>query len=756
MTAKLNFWSALFLLLPALVLTFGCKDENLDIQDSKDRLDVLEGTTIKSINEQIFAINTSISDLEETDKALDAYIKELEAGLSATNDTLTKLKHADEALDKKITDLQTYVDTELTTITNWADATFVTIEQYSVVQTEISAIKTLIDKTKSDITEEYTTAIETAISNSETGMKEWVNSELTKSYYTISDIDGKVSALKALIADGDNNLQEQINEQKTALQQAKADLTNEYKQYINQAIASGGIIDQAIATQVKKAQNELQSKIDTINERLDAFEDRLGKLEEDFVNRIQSLKYIPEYHDRKIKISDFYRTVSIDLLVTPSNLAKTISEAWHLNKHIITSGLSYTNAPETRSGGYFNPLNVVDVKNDTEGILSITLKESPESALSRDFWNGITEGVLYVKVTDNNNDYVSDFISIESYLDDLSTVTDLLKFQDLSPLVNGSYQTANSYIVSEYGFYKFKPCKGNSQAPLTISGDNLNAEVVWESFGTNEQPVIGDLISCARYMDDYIVFRTNYNFKEGNALIAVTDETDNVLWSWHIWLTDQPEQHNYKNGILMDRNLGATSISPGDICSFGLLYQWGRKDPFLNVSKINGAARAKSTYSWSLGATTQSVEYSIKNPTTMIYGAQYMRGYWHKPLQKDLWGTSKTLYDPCPSGWKVPDGDENSVWEGMSTDSDIYIDKTNLGVSVMINASTMAWYPFSGYYDGYGGSASKYDYAGEYGYLWTNLAQAEYENSIKYWSVSASSTYTLSSSYACSVRCQKE
>ena len=68
----------------------------------------------------------------------------------------------------------------------------------------------------------------------------------------------------------------------------------------------------------------------------------------------------------------------------------------------------------------------------------------------------------------------------------------------------------------------------------------------------------------------------------------------------------------------------------------------------------------------------------------------------------------------------------------------------------------MAWYPFSGYYDGYGGSAAEYDYAGESGYLWTNLAQAEYENSIKYWSVSASSTYTLSSSYACSVRCQKE
>ena len=48
MTTKLDFRSALFLLLPALIFVSACKDMNLDIQDSKDRLDVLEGTTITS------------------------------------------------------------------------------------------------------------------------------------------------------------------------------------------------------------------------------------------------------------------------------------------------------------------------------------------------------------------------------------------------------------------------------------------------------------------------------------------------------------------------------------------------------------------------------------------------------------------------------------------------------------------------------------------------------------------------------------
>ena len=64
MTVKLNFRYALFLLLPGLVLTSGCKDMKLDIQDFKDRLDVLEGTTIATINEQIIAINSSVSDLK--------------------------------------------------------------------------------------------------------------------------------------------------------------------------------------------------------------------------------------------------------------------------------------------------------------------------------------------------------------------------------------------------------------------------------------------------------------------------------------------------------------------------------------------------------------------------------------------------------------------------------------------------------------------------------------------------------------------
>ena len=174
-----------------LITMPSCKDMKLDIQDSKDRLDVLEGTTITTINEQITAINSSITDLQSMDETLDGYIKTLEttatalqkqindanseiakveselgeeisaleksllnelnsakeaiqAELLAINKTLDDLKAADTALDKKIADLRTYVDTELASTKDWANATFSTLTQYEQTQTEISDRKSVV------------------------------------------------------------------------------------------------------------------------------------------------------------------------------------------------------------------------------------------------------------------------------------------------------------------------------------------------------------------------------------------------------------------------------------------------------------------------------------------------------------------------------------------------------------------------------------------------------------------------------------
>lgn len=92
----------------------------------------------------------------------------------------------------------------------------------------------------------------------------------------------------------------------------------------------------------------------------------------------------------------------------------------------------------------------------------------------------------------------------------------------------------------------------------------------------------------------------NPNKEKGNALVSLHlgnngNEYDPVIWSWHIWVTDNPtEGIAYGQGIetdkngnpfepkYMDRNLGAVY---GHILgnnwhkTMGLFYEWGRKDP---------------------------------------------------------------------------------------------------------------------------------------------------------------------------------
>lgn len=181
--------------------------------------------------------------------------------------------------------------------------------------------------------------------------------------------------------------------------------------------------------------------------------------------------------------------------------------------------------------------------------------------------------------------------------------------------------TANCYIVSSPGSYTFPAVKGNSSEPV---GSVSSVEVLWESFGTDVAPREGDLIASVVYNDGIIRFSTGEEFRKGNAVIAAEDASGAILWSWHIWLTDKPEDQVYNNGAgtMMDRNLGATSAAPGDAGSLGLLYQWGRKDPFLGSSSISEEIEAASSIKWPepvvSTSSTGTIAYAVAHPTTFI------------------------------------------------------------------------------------------------------------------------------------------
>ena len=320
-----------------------------------------------------------------------------------------------------------------------------------------------------------------------------------------------------------------------------------------------------------------------------------------------------------------------------------------------------------------------------------------------------------------------------------------------------SSASANCYIISEAGLYKFKPVKGNSNESV---GNIASASILWETFGTDTAPELFDLISEFCYKDGYIAFQTADTFKEGNAVIAAKDAEGNILWSWHIWLTDQPQAQVYNNdaGTMMDRNLGATSATPGDVGALGLLYQWGRKDPFLGSSSIGSSTLAKSTITWPSTVDSNSsngtIEYATAHPTTFITrnGNNY-DWYYTGDVSTDntRWTTSessKSIYDPCPSGWRVPDGGDNGIWSKAGFDDTTY-DSTNEGISFSISSPSTTWYPASGYRHIYTGGLRDVGYNG---YYWSASPYLAYCLYFDYDGIVAPSYY-YDRAYGLSVRC---
>ena len=312
-------------------------------------------------------------------------------------------------------------------------------------------------------------------------------------------------------------------------------------------------------------------------------------------------------------------------------------------------------------------------------------------------------------------------IATQDFNEDYSTMNNL-----------STFESANCYIVSEAGKYKFKTVKGNSNESV---GSVSSCEVLWESFGTATTPSIGDLIKSVSYKDGYIGFETSSIFREGNAVIAAKDANGTILWSWHIWLTDHPRLHVYNNhaGAMMDRNLGATSATPGDVGALGLLYQWGRKDPFLGSSSIRSNTIAKSTITWPSAVKSDSSNgtkaYATANPTTYItcnsnnYDWYYTGGSLTDNTRWTTSSSDKSIYDPCPAGWRVPDGGSKGIWSKAGFGTTTY-DSTTRGMSFIISSPFTTWYPASGYRgaDGRGGLCN----VGDFGSYWSASPSSYY------------------------------
>ena len=208
----------------------------------------------------------------------------------------------------------------------------------------------------------------------------------------------------------------------------------------------------------------------------------------------------------------------------------------------------------------------------------------------------------------------------------------------------------------------------------------------------------------------------------------------------------------------MDRNLGATSATPGDIGAFGLLYQWGRKDPFMGTCAKSESTLAASTGSWNV-TSSDNMDFAVENPMT------FATGWYGGGVAGEGWLTSeseKGLYDPCPVGYRVPDGGENGFWAtalGTSrvTSAGTEWDSANYGRHwTLADGTTTAWYPAVGYryYDS--GALSN---VGSYGCYWSaspHPSSSHYAYNLYFYNGNVYPANNFNRSYGYSVRCVRE
>lgn len=184
-------------------------------------------------------------------------------------------------------------------------------------------------------------------------------------------------------------------------------------------------------------------------------------------------------------------------------------------------------------------------------------------------------------------------------------------------------------------------------------------------FVPNENHVIGP---------DYNITIDGYDQKTAGgtiATLAIYDKDKNLLWSYMLqrWRSnDPPVAIDYPEiGVkILDRALGQANGNAnlsGNLNHYAAYFQWGRKDPFAY------AFQAISHWAMAECSAESSIDYSISHPYLMFYSKGAYNNWAGKDFKIGLWGGKnntkdwfdpdyvghKTIYDPCPEGYRVCD-----------------------------------------------------------------------------------------------------
>ncbi len=378
---------------------------------------------------------------------------------------------------------------------------------------------------------------------------------------------------------------------------------------------------------------------------------------------------------------------------------------------------------------------------------------------------------------------------------------------NISTLSEARVPSANSFAVvpgetlAFYPYYREEKGGGYDFTTYLDPDDETGekkistVEIIWQTpdcIGDNsddENPLVWISPNEATHTGyEKIYVKAN---EDGNALIAARNYKGDIIWSWHIWVTENDPTNEAnaltyytydwdENGIytdhrvsgyqIMNCNLGAlhnTPIDDDDLPNtYGMLYQWGRKDPFPPLTQhgytsgggywahdyteettqvlygndnetkvLKTASDDTSCLFHSIAGSTindesDGITYTIQNPTVFMCGTdkvcqsidesntliyvQTLSNYSNKGAWSDddhdnkLWGgldftdpsvksyaldifyrdedneevteehenyenyrihiydnygSDKSIFDPCPYGWRVS---SNDLWLGFS------------------------------------------------------------------------------------------
>lgn len=303
-----------------------------------------------------------------------------------------------------------------------------------------------------------------------------------------------------------------------------------------------------------------------------------------------------------------------------------------------------------------------------------------------------------------------------------------------------SQSTANCYIVHASGWYKlpivYGNCIKNGANNTAVYGtstamanfvNHLDKQITnpWLVNNANVAPTEGILVWQDAYkMIDteslgittdkkYLYFKVNEDYIcQGNALLSVRDASKKILWSWHIWVTDEdissatnitltnlknsvyhlmtvplghcnPDKRTYtpreiefqfeqeESGMTAEVSFSQTTTSYLEYGRNITFYQFGRNTPERLIG--TGMANTFKTiygeeYPYDIKNTTVTRGTAIQTPCTHYWTE---KGEWNSKIrQTNLWDVKnttttpydnatspsiKTIYDPSPVGYKVPE-----------------------------------------------------------------------------------------------------